>query len=152
MKTNEQNFTTSILVDQSPAEAFIAINDPRAWWSAGIGGITDKVGEEWTYNFGESHRSKIKTIELVPGKKVVWLVEENHFAFTKDPHEWEGNSIIFDISEKDGKTEVVFTQVGLVPSYECYKACHDGWTGFVQKSLQKLITTGKGDLKWYEPA
>jgi uncharacterized protein YndB with AHSA1/START domain len=148
---NDQNFTTTILVEQTPAEVYKAINDPRAWWSVDIEGDTNKLNGEWTYHFKDSHQSKMRTIELVPGKKVVWLVEDNHFSFTKDPSEWTGNRITFDISEQGGKTQLVFTQIGLVPTYECYNACRDAWTGFVQKSLQNLITTGKGQLTWYLP-
>ena len=92
----------------------------------------------------------MKTTELVPDKKVVWLVEENYFKFTKDPNEWIGNQIVFDISREGNKTKLVFTQIGLVPAYECFNVCRDAWTGFVQKSLQSLIATGKGQLKWYE--
>ncbi len=147
---NSQNFTTAILVDQSPAEVFKAINNPRAWWSEGIAGNTDKLNEEWTYHFGDNHRSKMKTIEMIPGKKVVWLVEDNYFKFTKDPTEWVGNKITFEISKQGDKTQLVFTQIGLVPTYECYNVCRDAWTGFIQKSLQSLITIGKGQLKWYE--
>jgi hypothetical protein len=149
---NNQNFTTTILVDQSPAEVFKAVNNPRAWWSEDINGNTDKLNDEWKYHFGDGHRSKMKTIEMIPGKKVVWLVEENYFKFTKDPSEWTGNKITFEISKQGDKTQLVFTQIGLVPSYECYNVCRDAWTGFIQKSLQSLITTGKGQLKWYEPS
>ena len=152
METSNQNFTSTILVEQSPAEVFKAVNDPRAWWSESIDGSTDKLNAEWNYHFGESHRSKMKTIEMIPGKKVVWLVEDNYFKFTKDPGEWTGNKITFDISSQGDKTQLVFTQVGLVPAYECYNVCRDAWTGFVQKSLYSLITTGKGQLKWYEKA
>ena len=87
---------------------------------------------------------------MIPGKKVVWLVEDNYFKFTKDPTEWVGNKITFEISKQGDKTQLVFTQIGLVPTYECYNVCRDAWTGFIQKSLQSLITTGKGQLKWYE--
>jgi hypothetical protein len=144
-----QNFTTTILVDQSPAEVFNAINNPRLWWSESIGGNTDKLNDEWSYHFEDNHRCKMKTIELITNKKVVWLVEENYFKFTKDSAEWTGNQIIFEISKQGEKTQLVFTQVGLVPAYECYNVCRDAWTGFVQKSLQSLITTGKGQLRWY---
>lgn len=149
---NNQNFTTAMLVEQSPAEVFKAINDPRAWWSEDIDGETDKLNAEWTYHFGDNHRCKMKTIEMIPGKKVVWLVENNYFKSIKDKSEWVGNKITFEIFKQENKTQMVFTQIGLVPAYECYNVCRDAWTGFIQKSLQSLITTGKGQLRWYEPS
>jgi hypothetical protein len=148
-KMNNQDFTTTILVDQSPAEVFKAINNPRAWWSEDITGNPDKLNDEWTYRFEDNHRSKMKTIEMIPDKKVVWLVEENYFKFTKDKSEWTGNKITFEVSKASGKTQLTFTQIGLVPGYECFNVCSGAWIGFIQKSLQSLITTGKGQLKWY---
>lgn len=145
-----KNFTTTILVEQSPAVVFKAINNPRAWWSESIEGNPGKPNEEWIYHFGDNHRTKMKTLEMVPNKKVLWLVEENYFKNAKDQSEWVGNKITFDISEHDGKTKLVFTQIGLVPSYDCYKSCEWAWTGFVQKSLHSLITKGEGELTWYE--
>ncbi|HVO74475.1 MAG TPA: SRPBCC domain-containing protein [Ignavibacteriaceae bacterium] len=147
---NNQNFSISILVDQSPAEVFKAINNPRAWWSEEILGNTNQINDEWTYHFKDSHRCKMKIIEMIPDKKVVWLVEDNYFNFTKDKSEWIGNKINFEIFKQDNKTKLIFTQIGLVPNYECYNVCRDAWTGFIQKSLKSLITTGKGELKWYE--
>jgi hypothetical protein len=147
---DNQDFTTAIVVEQLPSEAFKAINNPRAWWNEAIEGITDRINAEWYYHFEDNHRSKIKVVEMVPDKKVVWLVEENYFKFTKDPSEWTGNKITFEISSKDNTTQVVFTQIGLVPAYECYNVCRDAWTGFIQKSLHSLITTGKGQLQWYK--
>lgn len=147
---DQPNFSTSILVDQSPAEVFKAVNNPRGWWKDDIQGETDKLNAEWVYQFGDNHRCKIKVIELIPGKKVAWLVEENFFKFTKDPGEWTGNKINFDIKPNGDKTQLTFTQIGLVPSYECYHVCRDAWTGFIQQSLQSLISTGKGPLKWFE--
>jgi hypothetical protein len=38
----------------------------------------------------------------------------------------------------------VFTHIGLVPEYECYEACNQGWTHYIQNSLKSLIETGKG--------
>ncbi len=76
---DNQNFTTAIVVDQTPLEVFNAVNNPKAWWSDGIEGNTDHLDDEWTYHHGDNHRTKLKVVELIPGKKVVWLVEENYF-------------------------------------------------------------------------
>jgi hypothetical protein len=44
----EDNFSTTLSVDQTPDEVFAAINDVRGWWSENIVGSTDSVGEEFT--------------------------------------------------------------------------------------------------------
>lgn len=146
------NFTVSILVGQSPAEVFKAVNNPRAWWSDSIEGSPEQLNNEWDYHFGDNHRSKLKTIEIVQDKKVVWLVLENYFKNAKNQSEWVGDKITFEISRQGDKTELIFTQIGLVPTCDCYKSCDWAWTGFVEKSLYSLITTGKGLLTWYQGA
>ena len=145
LNMNNKNFTTTILVGQSPDEVFNAINNVSGWWSENIEGNTDKLNAEFLYYYKDVHISKMKIVEFVPGKKVVWLVLDNQFNFTKDKSEWKGNKIIFDISENDGQTQLQFTQEGLVPEYECYNICHDAWTSYIQGSLKNLITNGKGN-------
>jgi len=147
---DSENFSTAIVVDQSPSEVFKAINSPREWWSEEIEGTTDRLNAEWNYHFADNHRSKMKVVELIPDQKVVWLVEENYFKNAKDQNEWVGNKITFEILKQNGKTKLVFIQIGLVPAYDCYKSCQWAWTGFIQNSLHSLITTGKGKLQWYK--
>ena len=142
MKTS--NFTTALLVDETPEEVFNAVNNVRGWWSQEIEGDTDKLNAEFIYQYKDVHISKMKITEFVPGKKITWLVMENYFNFTNDKNEWKGNKIIFEIAQKGDKTELQFTQEGLVPAYECYDVCHDAWTNYIQKSLRSLIATGKG--------
>ncbi|HEX8094188.1 SRPBCC family protein [Jatrophihabitans sp.] len=141
---SSQNFTTSFSVDQSPKDVFDAINNPRGWWSEEIEGGTDQVGDEFNYHFQDLHRCKIRVTDLIPGQKVSWLVVENYFSFTEDKTEWTDTTINFDISEEDGTTTVVFTHVGLVPEYECYGACSEGWGNYINTSLRGLITAGAG--------
>jgi hypothetical protein len=141
---DNQSFTTSFLVDQTQKEVFNAINNVRGWWSEDIGGDTDKLNDEFTYHYKDVHRCKMKLVEVIPDKKVVWHVMDNHFNFIKDKNEWKGNKIIFEITEKDNKTQLQFTQLGLVPEYECYEICRDAWSNYINNSLRSLITTGKG--------
>lgn len=142
MKTSD--YTTTLVVDQSPEEVFAAINNVRGWWSKEIEGSTDQLNDEWTYRYQDVHRCKIRITELVPGRKVVWQVMDNYFSFTEDKDEWKGNKMVFELTEKDGTTHLRFTQIGLVPAYECYDICENAWNTYIQKSLYNLITTGEG--------
>ncbi len=139
-----RDFTTTIVVDQTPEEVFNTINNVRGWWSEEIEGSTEKLNDEFTYHYKDVHLSKMKLIEVISNEKVVWLVLDNNFNFTKDKSEWNGNKIIFEITEKENKTQLQFTQFGLIPEYECYNICRDAWTNYIQNSLGSLITTGKG--------
>lgn len=141
---DNQDFTTSILVDQSPKEVFDAITNVRGWWSEEIEGGTAKLGDVFKYHYKDIHICKMKLIEVIPNKKVVWHVLENDFNFTTDKSEWIDTKVIFEINEEDNKTEVRLTHQGLVPDYECYDICSNAWTNYIQNSLYNLITTGKG--------
>jgi hypothetical protein len=138
------SFTTNFSVDQTPEEAFNAISNVRGWWSEEIEGSTDTLGDEFTYRYKDAHYCKLKVIEVIPDKKVIWLVLDNHFNFTEDESEWKGTKITFEVSKKDDKTEVHFTHLGLVPDYECYGVCSNAWGSYINGSLRSLITTGKG--------
>ena len=142
MKTSD--FSTTLLVDQTPKEVFDAVNNVRGWWSEEIEGRTDILNEEFKYHYEDVHRCHMKIIEFVPDEKVVWLVLDNYFNFIKDKREWKGTKIVFEISEKDNKTQLRMTHLGLVPQYECFEICRDAWTNYIQNSLRNLITTGKG--------
>ena len=145
MTMNNQDFSTSFVVDNSPAEVYNAVNNVRGWWSENIEGATDQVNGEWLYQYKDVHICKIKVIEMIPNQKVVWKVLNNYFNFTEDKSEWTGDTIIFNISEQQGKTQLRVTQEGLVPDYECYDICSTAWTSYIQGSLKNLITTGKGN-------
>lgn len=144
-KMENKSFTAAILVDQSPAEAFSSILNFRGWWSEEIEGKTDQLNEEFFYHYQDIHLCKMKLIEWVPNKKIVYLVTENEFNFVEDKSEWVNTKLIFEITGEEGKTKVKFTHEGLVPEYACYKVCNDAWSGYIKNSLYKLITTGKGE-------
>jgi hypothetical protein len=143
MKTKD--YTASFAVDQSPEEVFDAICNVRGWWSEEIDGGTGKLGDEFTYRYKDVHHCKIKLIEIIPHKKVVWLLVDNYFNFTEDKNEWKGTKIIFEISRKGDKSGIRFTHLGLVPEYECFNVCSNAWGSYINGSLRSLITTGKGN-------
>jgi hypothetical protein len=138
------NFTTTILVNQTPDEVFNAVNNVDAWWQGEIEGSTNKLNDEFIYRMKEIHFSKQKIVEFIPGKKVVWLITESQLNFIKDKSEWTSTKIIFEISEINNKTQLRFTHAGLAKEIECYDACSNAWSLLVQQSLFSLITTGKG--------
>jgi uncharacterized protein YndB with AHSA1/START domain len=127
LKQNEMKtsaFSTAILVNQTPEEVFKAITNVRGWWSGTIEGNTTKHNDEFTFEVKGIHRSKQKLVEVIPNKKVVWLITDSHLTFIKDKSEWTGTRVIFEISSQKGnKTQLLFTHEGLVPEVECYSAC-----------------------------
>lgn len=139
-----KDYSTTILVNQTPAEVFSAINNAKAWWQGEFVGETDKLNEEFSYEVAGVHFSKQKVVELVSSSKIVWLVTDSNLSFVTQHNEWTNTKLVFDISEENGKTKVVFTHVGLIPKFECYGACSGAWEALIEKSLYSYITTGEG--------
>jgi uncharacterized protein YndB with AHSA1/START domain len=141
---SDREFTTSFSVDESPDAVFAAITDVRGWWTGDVNGETESLGDEFTYRYGDTHYSRQKITELVPGKRVVWRVTEANLNFAEDPTEWVGTEMTFDISRNADQTELRFAHVGLVPQFECFDACSNAWGSLINGSLRRLITSGEG--------
>ncbi len=141
---NNQNYTTTFTVDQTPREVFAAINNVRGWWSEEIEGDTDKFGAEFKFHAKDVHRSTHKITEFVPDRKVVWRTTDSQISFVKDKTEWNGTDIVFEVARKSNQTELRFTHIGLVPAIQCYGDCSGAWGFYINESLRSLITIGKG--------
>lgn len=138
-----KDFTITLLVNQTPAEVFKALLKVRGWWSGlyeeSFEGNSEKTGDEFTFLAGGGvHYTKQKLVELVPDKKLVWLVTESNLSFVDKTDEWTGTKICFEISKEQDKTKVVFTHIGLVPEFECYNSCAPAWTQYVLENQLKL--------------
>lgn len=142
----KQDFTTTIVVDQTPKQVFAAINNPQNWWSGEINGNTTKLNDEFTYRYKDLHFSKQRIVEMIPGQKVAWLVTESSINYAEDKKEWTGTKIVFEISEQDNKTRLRFTHLGLDPDIECFDSCSSSWSQLIGQALFALITTGKRKL------
>ncbi len=142
---DENSYTTSFVVDQTPEEVYKAINNVRGWWSEEIQGKTDALRAEFFYHYQDVHLAKMVIVELIPNEKIIWFVKDNYFNFVEDQTEWKGTKIIFELSKSGDKTQLTFTHHGLLQTHECYKICSDAWTSYILGSLKNLITTGKGN-------
>lgn len=109
-----QSFTTEFTVEQTPEQAYAAINNVRGWWSGNIEGSTDQLGAEFAYRY------------------------------VADPREWIGSEIRFELEPVENGTRVRFTHLGLVPDFECYENCSSAWGFYINTSLRDLIADGRG--------
>lgn len=69
---------------------------------------------------------------------------ESELTFVNVKDEWTGTKIIFEITQLENNTQIHFTHVGLVPKFECYGGCSNGWRKLIEESLFSLLTTGQG--------
>ncbi|WP_026209754.1 SRPBCC domain-containing protein [Cytophaga aurantiaca] len=139
-----KDYSIELIVDKPIHEVFNSINTVAAWWTDDIKGSTEKLNDVFTVQFADMHISTQKIIELIPDKKIVWLVTDSHLSFLKDKSEWTNTEIHFELSRSNNQTHILFTHVGLVPNIECYKDCTKGWDYYVKGSLYKFLTEGKG--------
>ncbi len=139
---NNHNFNCSITVPTTAKQAFSSINKVYAWWTENFNGQAEKEGDMFTVRFGETF-ADFKIIEA-EYNKIVWLVTDSWLQWLEDKNEWTGTTVVWQLTEKDSSTIIDFTHSGLTPEKECFEDCRKGWTGYVQGSLFKLITEGKG--------
>jgi hypothetical protein len=136
----EQDYTEIITVDATPSKAFAAINNVTQWWTKDLTGSSRKLNDEFTVQFGDVHTSTQRLVEVVPDKKVTWLVTDSKLNFLKqNKNEWTGTKISFEIFEQNNKTHVRFTHHGLIPKIECFNDCSNAWSGYIRGSLLNLI-------------
>ena len=140
----EQNFHITLTVNAEAHEAIECINNVTQWWTENLEGSSHKLNDEFTVRFGDIHYSRQKLVELVPDKKVVWLVTDSRLNFLKNKEEWTNTKIVFELLPEGGETKIHFTHIGLAPQIECYDACSGAWSQYIRQSLWRLIATGKG--------
>lgn len=136
-----------------PAAVYAALTTPdglRGWWTQDCD-VAAEVGGTIHLRFGHTHKD-MRIERLDPGREVRWQCTGAHIAVAQISRkdEWVGTRIAFHLApEGKGRTRMEFEHVGLVPAFECYSLCSDGWRYFLG-SLQQFVETGRGSP--YEPA
>jgi hypothetical protein len=144
--TMKQDFAYNFAVNASAKETMERISQVNLWWAKNFKGEAAKLNDEFSVYFGgpEDTFVNFKISEIIPDKKVVWLVTDCNLHWIKDKKEWKNTEVIWTLTEKDGKTQVNFVHKGLTPESECYKSCEPGWTHHLKDSFVKLVDEGKG--------
>jgi hypothetical protein len=140
---NQQNYNCTIVVNNTPEEAFESINRVSAWWTKNLEGSSQKLHDVFTVRFGETFVTAT-IIESIPDKKILWHIRDCYLHWLKDKMEWKDTKISWEISNKNNSTTISMTHIGLVPEIECYQQCEKGWNFYVGESLFKLITEHEG--------
>ena len=139
-----QDFTSSISAKISVEEAIKMISNVPAWWGVTYSGSSEKENDKFVVKMGGESFFDFTVEELIPGKRVVWLVTDCYMPWYMDKKEWTNTRLIFDLSENNDVTNLTFIHEGLTPDVECYKDCEPGWTHWIKTSLFSYFTTGKG--------
>ncbi|MDX2191279.1 MAG: SRPBCC domain-containing protein [Bacteroidota bacterium] len=140
-----QSFSITFLVNQTAEQVFNSVNNVRGWWSQALEGQSEKLNDEFVYRNGEIHYSKHRIVESIPGERVVWLTLDSKLTFVEKQNEWNDTKVVFEITKEGDKTRLTITHDGLVPDFQCYEGCSEGWTYYLQNSLIPLIAHGKGN-------
>ncbi|WP_100613061.1 SRPBCC family protein [Confluentibacter lentus] len=133
-----KNFSYSFESTKSPETIFTLLLDVKKWWSGfyeeTIIGESKKPNDVFSFKAGGGmHYTVQKLVEVIPNKKIVWLVTESNLSFLKEVDEWNNTKIRFDLLPNGNKTKITFTHDGLVPAFECYGACSSAWTNYMQQ-------------------
>jgi hypothetical protein len=136
-----ENYTATIEIAKSPKDVFNHIKEVSKWWSKDFEGSSTKLNDEFVICHPDRHYSKQKLAEVIPDKKIVWLVTESKLNWIeKDKQEWTNTKMVFEITTKGDKTLLRFTHEGLVPEKECYSKCTQGWNMVIKDWLFNFIT------------
>jgi hypothetical protein len=137
-----KKYTVAIEVAKSPANVFDhVINDVSKWWPEEFEGKSARLNDEFVFRSGDSHYSKNKVVELVPNKKVVWLVTEG--IRKTDNFDWTGTKYIFELTAKGDNTLLEFTYDGFILEDE-YDRLVRVCDMVIKEMLYNFIVNGRG--------
>ena len=96
----KNNFNSSISAKISPSEAIKKISNVPEWWGISFTGSAENQNDKFIVKMGGDSFFNFTVAELIPGKKIVWLVTDCNMPWYADKKEWSDTRLIFDLSKK----------------------------------------------------
>lgn len=98
--------------------------------------VHEQVGEVNEFHFGDNDLTKMEIVELIPSKRIEWLCTES------DP-EWIGTTVLFELIENGGKTDIILRHMNWKELTNFYRFCNYNWAMFLY-SLKSYCEDGAG--------
>lgn len=131
------SYNIFITTNASPDEVCRKIADIPSWWTKDFEGCSAIPGDEFIIHHPGAHYAKHKVTEIIPGRKLVWLVTESRLNWLQNQEEWTGTRMIFELTPD----KLNFTHEGLTPDKESYERCSQGWNLVIKQQLFNFINT-----------
>ncbi len=142
----EQSYSKKLSVSANVESVYKAITkEIDKWWTVHSNEAIN-VGDILTVEFGEPYFMSMEVEDSIPNKLLVWhVVAANMFTGESgiNNDEWIGTKIQWEISRAERGSDISLFHEGLVPSFECYDICKNGWDFFLG-SLKDFLDTGIG--------
>jgi hypothetical protein len=144
LNMNKHDYHSTIVAKITPKEALDKISRVSEWWAKDFDGRSQKLNDVFTVRFGNGDMYKVKVSEIIPDKKIIWDVIDSYQGWHKNHAEWVGTQIVWEVFPQKDNIEVMMTHVGLVPEFECFDKCSQGWDYLLQKSIFRFLSENIG--------
>lgn len=146
-----QDFTLQLQFAVPGKEVFNALTSPEGitrWWTI-FCDVNPRVGNVSSYHFPKAgFHAVMRTLTLESPRLIEWECIDSKHADSNgysNPHDWIGTKIRFSIQDLDeGKSRLDFTHFRL-NELECFEACSNGWSFFLNESLRGYLEQGQGE-------
>ncbi len=145
------DYTATIDCTVSQNQAYQAITQEMSEWWTPMSRMFLAPGDQAKTNFGGESYWIFEAITLDQPTLAELSCIESHMVAdgVKDPKEWLGTTLKFELSTVENKTRIRFTHIGLNKNMECFDICKNGWDHFLLGSLTEYLNGRNGQPNSY---
>ena len=85
------DFSYSLTVKASANETMKKISQVNLWWAKNFKGKASKLNDDFSVHFGDIFVD-FRISEVIPEKKIIWLVTDCNLGWIKDEHGDDGRT------------------------------------------------------------